>query len=238
LFKLALIGGAGVGKSTLAFTFGKHLEKQGLRIAIANMDPACRHITYKPSLDIRDWWTVDKIMKQRKLGPHGALGKVYELVLKEGELLDEVKGIEKENDVLLLDTAGSLEMFLLENGSEFLRRFSDAVLFMVDNTSVESKADFLVLKAINTIQKVKYALPTLTVVNKCDLIKESKLPPRSKAPSHLELAGSRVVSEHLEPLLAELSKGEKLVFTSATLRRGYEELFDAINEIRCECGEA
>ncbi|MCX6768059.1 MAG: ATP/GTP-binding protein [Candidatus Micrarchaeota archaeon] len=231
MYRIALIGGGGVGKSTLAFTFSNYLEKQGLGVAVANLDPECRHIAYRAGFDIRKHYKSWDVMKEMRLGPHGALKKIYEMAGKDRKLLAELDGV--DSDVAVLDTAGSLELFLLENQAGFLRRVADAVFFVCDNESVSSEEDFVTLKAVNAIQALKYSLPTLTVVNKSDLIKKSAKQQRLSA----QFGGLAAVGEHLSELLKEISRSQRLFFVSAKESDGFGELFDAVNELRCECGE-
>ena len=232
MYRIALIGGGGVGKSTLAAAFAPYLDRHGLKAAVANLDPDCRHVAYKPAFDIRKHYRSQDIMGETGLGPHGALKKIYALAGKDTALLSQIDGIGA--DVVLHDTAGSLELFLLENQAGFLKRVADAVLFVCDNESVSTEEDFVTLKAINAIQALKYALPTLTVVNKCELLKKR---PRQAGLSDAS-GGLAAVGEHLGELLKELSRSQRLFFVSAKQRTGFRELFDAINELRCECGEA
>lgn len=228
--KIALIGGYGVGKSTLAFTFGKYLEKQGYSIEIANLDPGCKHLKYMPVFDIRKFHSIEETMKESKLGPGGALRKIFENLSENKKFVKEINSI--KSDILILDFAGSLELFLLEGANDLLKKTSDLVLFVCDRTAIKTEEDLLLLKSINAIQCMKYLLPTITVVNKTDLIKKEK---QKKLPT-LE-GGFQAVNENLFKLLEAISRKQPLVFVSAIERTGYSQLMDAINEVNCECGE-
>ncbi|MBI5229457.1 ATP/GTP-binding protein [Candidatus Micrarchaeota archaeon] len=229
MIRIAFIGGYGVGKSSLTFTFSRYTEKKGLVVKTVNMDPGCKHIKYKADFDVRNYFSLEKVMQKEGLGPGGALKKIYEEAHENKKFkagYDKVKA-----DTVLIDTAGSLELFLLENASDFLREIADIVVFVCDYESIQSTEDFLVLKTINAIQTLKYALPTLTIVNKSDL--------RGKRKRQAKLLGGfKVIGEHLRNLMEEIGKEEKLIFVSAIEKEGFRELFDAINEIRCECGDS
>ncbi|MEM4254960.1 MAG: hypothetical protein QXR53_01380 [Candidatus Norongarragalinales archaeon] len=56
---IALIGPPQGGKSTLAFSFSKFLEKKGLRVGVANMGESAKALKYAPFWDVRN-------KKQRK----------------------------------------------------------------------------------------------------------------------------------------------------------------------------
>ncbi|NYZ75317.1 ATP/GTP-binding protein [Candidatus Micrarchaeota archaeon] len=237
MYKIAVIGGGGVGKSLLTFAFAKHLRKRGLDCATVNLDPGCKHLKYAPCFDLREHYSLDKTMKQLKLGPNGALKKIYEQAHADHKLKASLATALDGCDCALLDTAGSMELFLLEDGAAFLKSIADAVLFVVDNQAVSSEDDFLVLKTISAIQTIKYCLPTLTIVNKADLLEKAKRKERQKRLALPREGGRAAVVEHLRSLFEEIGKEERLVFVSALERSGLDELMDAVNELKCECGD-
>jgi GTPase SAR1 family protein len=182
-YKIALIGGGGVGKTTLAFALAAHARKQGLRTSVANLDPAQHRLPYAAAFDLRDYYSLRGVMREHKLGAGGALKKIYADFARDARALRALDAAAAECDWLLLDTAGSLELFLLEGRAPLLSRVEDAVLFVVDNEAAASESDLLLLKAVSAVQELKYALPTLCVVNKSDLIekRESKKERRARA---------------------------------------------------------
>ncbi len=200
-----------------------------------NLDPGCRHIRYKAAYDVRQDFGLDEVMSRHELGPNAALKKVYESIVAEGRV---EKIISKSGaDVVLLDTAGSLELFLLGSVPRSLSRIADVVLFVCDSQSVSDEEDATVLKAVNAIQRLKYALPTLTVVNKAELLEKGLKSRKQQRKLASPSGGFGAVDEHLQGLLLEIGRREKLAFVSAIERSGFRELHDALNELFCECGE-
>ncbi|VVB67599.1 GPN-loop GTPase [Candidatus Norongarragalina meridionalis] len=230
MLRIALIGGGGVGKSTLAYAFSSYCRKQGVSVAIANLDPGCKHIKYTPAFDVRKYYSLDKIMRSAELGPNGALKRIHNSLLSNKKAMKELGAV--ESDFVFIDTAGSLELFLTEGGADFLEQSADLVLFVCDNEAAQSEDDMVLLKAINAIQRLKYCLPTLTVINKGDLLTR-----RKQKNGQTVLGGMAAVNAHLRALLSEVGKRERLLVVSAVERRGFGELFDAINESKCECGD-
>ncbi|HII39062.1 TPA: hypothetical protein HA318_03615 [Candidatus Micrarchaeota archaeon] len=43
--------------------------------------------------------------------------------------------------------------------------------------------------------------------------------------------------DNLRRLLEEIERKERLVFVSALERNGLDDLMDAVNELKCECGD-
>ena len=236
MYRIALIGGGGVGKSLLTFAFAKHLRKRGLDCATVNLDPGCKHLKYAPAFDVRPFYSLDKAMKQFKLGPNGALKKIYEKAASDKRMRAALDSSLDGADVALLDTAGSMELFLLKDGAEFLKRFADAVLFVTDDQAVSNEDNFLVLKTISAVQTLKYCLPTCTVINKNDLLEKAKKKEKQKRLTP-QRGGRAAVVDNLRRLLEEIERKERLVFVSALERNGLDDLMDAVNELKCECGD-
>lgn len=256
-YRIALIGGGGVGKTTLAYAFGNHANKQGLRTRVANLDPAAHRLPYSPCFDLRKYYNTKRVMRDHKLGPGGALKKIYSEFARNTAALRAYDAAAAECDWLLCDTAGSLELFLLEGRAPLLARIADAVLFVVDNEAAANESDLLLLKALSAVQELKYALPTLCVINKADLLEKkresgaraAKRAFKGGAPSgaarslaDFEFEGERrgglaAVDERLRQLLSEVGRRERVVRVSAWERSGLGELADAVRELRCECGD-
>jgi GTPase Era involved in 16S rRNA processing len=167
-------------------------------------------------------------MTEFGLGPNGALKKAYELTLTNKELRSKLHAV--KGDFTLLDTAGSLEVFLF-GGAALLEEFADAVCFVVEQDDVMGEREATVLKALNALQRLDYSLPTVTVVNKTDLNAKTR-------GAQMLLGGYKAADEHLTALLKELGSRERLVRVSAMDRRGFDELFDSLNELNCACGDS
>ncbi|MGC9113525.1 MAG: ATP/GTP-binding protein [Candidatus Micrarchaeia archaeon] len=238
MYRIALIGGGGVGKSLLAFALSRYYHKSGVKCCIANLDPGCKHINYAPNFDLRKYYSLDKTMKHYRLGPNGALKKIYEDFAADAHAKKKLAESLQGFDVALLDTAGSLELFLFEEEAPLLKSVADAVLFVVDNKALRNDDDFLVLKTISAVQTIKYTLPTLTVVNKKDLLEKERKKKQQKLGLNAAHSGGReAVIEHFKNLFAEIGREQRLVVVSALERKGLNELVDAINELKCECGD-
>ncbi|MFH0974057.1 MAG: ATP/GTP-binding protein [Candidatus Micrarchaeota archaeon] len=246
-YRIALIGGGGVGKTTLAYALAGHAGKQGLQTNVANLDPAAHRLPYEPCFDLRKHYNARSVMREHKLGPGGALKKIYADFAKNAAALRAFDAAARECDWLLCDTAGSLELFLLEGRAPLLPRVADAVLFVVDNEAAASESDLLLLKALSAVQELKYALPTLCVINKTDLLEktEAKLVvKRAKGGgrSLSEFAGERcggldAIDERLRELLREVGRRERVLRVSAWEKSGIDELAGALRELKCECGD-
>ncbi|MEM1561081.1 MAG: ATP/GTP-binding protein, partial [Ignisphaera sp.] len=72
MYFIFILGPAGSGKSYLTYSFTNWLIEHGMDIAIVNLDPAVTWLPYTPDVDIRDYITVEEVMRKYNLGPNGA----------------------------------------------------------------------------------------------------------------------------------------------------------------------
>ncbi len=77
-----ILGPAGCGKSSLTGHFGSYLQRQGDTVRFLNLDPGCIELPYRCDFDIRDLFTVERIMREERLGPGGAMTRAMELLTR------------------------------------------------------------------------------------------------------------------------------------------------------------
>ena len=68
-----IIGTAGSGKSFLTSALADRMRKEKQKVVTLNLDPGVVSLPYSPEIDIRDYITIDTVMKEYQLGPNGAL---------------------------------------------------------------------------------------------------------------------------------------------------------------------
>ncbi len=228
---ILILGHAGSGKSTLVKNFGEYLE-ENYSVSRVNLDPATEPI-FKADADSRNFVKTEEVMKRFKLGINGAL-------LKSMEILKEyIPKLVLENDFVLYDTPGQLELFLYtdfgEDFSEHVKRNAVAI-FLIDSSLCQSAENYLSAIFQSAVVSIRTSLPTLTVFNKTDV---KKPVPYEKAEKLIK-KGEGVLSEFMENLLPfyELtSLRYRVIEVSAKKREGFDDLFDAVNEILCACGD-
>ncbi len=78
------LGTAGSGKTSLCNAYGDWLKTdRDQNVKFINLDPgAVEYLPYAPDFDIRNYFTVPKIMKRENLGPNGAIIRANELMLE------------------------------------------------------------------------------------------------------------------------------------------------------------
>ena len=221
--KIGLVGGDGVGKSTLAYSFSNFVEKRGSNSGVANFDAACKHILFRPLFDIRLYYSVKRIMREEQKSESEAMAEIYRRALADSVLNTTFRKACLEKNVLLLDIAGPLEYFLLQGGKKFLQHFCDRIVFVTDYNAVRDDEQALLASALNSLQEGAYGLPTVTFVNKCDVLEKKKK----------RLLQKLLVAENAREQLAlsypqPISIGGKVIKGSATEGLAFRELFAAL----------
>ncbi|MCD6489010.1 MAG: ATP/GTP-binding protein [Desulfurococcales archaeon] len=173
---VVFIGPAGSGKTSLVKAYGDWIEENlYLRIARVNLDPGVSVLPYTPVFDIRTIYTLQDVMKTYGLGPNGAFIKAGELIV---EKLDEIMKHEPfrnvfEWDMILVDTPGQMEAFILRPSSnqffERLSKYGNVIgVFVIDASAINNYVDALVLWFLSILTQVKLNITTIPVINKID----------------------------------------------------------------------
>lgn len=232
---LIVMGPAGGGKSTFVKAYTRYINQKGYKVQAVNLDPASKPI-YPASTNIRDFVKAEDVMRSYDLGINGALLKSMEIAV------ENVEKVIIENEFVLYDTPGQMELFLYsEAGNRFINEIAQNLftlgLFIVDCGIAADPENFVSILAQNTVVSLRTALPTLTIFNKID-----------RHDIELDMEAIKEDISNRGGVLAELME-ELLVFVeqttapyrplkvSSTLSQGFEEVFHAVNEVFCSCGD-
>ena len=91
LYGAVVVGPPGAGKSTFCAGLCRYLSLAERPCALVNLDPACEgEGLTKFAIDVRDFVSVDAVMKDQKLGPNGALRYCLEQLWKSNWLKDRI----------------------------------------------------------------------------------------------------------------------------------------------------
>lgn len=227
-----VIGPAAAGKTSIA----KHLSKYGILI---NLDAAtpCNDA----DVDIREWVKVEEIQEKFNLGINGALLKSMELIVSMDEWICADK-----NEIKIVDTPGQLEIFLYHNhGRKIVEKLEKhdvvASLFIVDAQEILSIENYLAMLAQNAMINLKLMIPSVTAINKVDLVDRENL---------MKYVDKKYLEKKLEKgdALHSLAKSliryleytsilQRPLLVSAKTGEGIEDLYSAIHEVHCSCGD-
>ncbi|MEM1523107.1 MAG: ATP/GTP-binding protein [Thermofilaceae archaeon] len=245
---LIVIGPAGSGKTTLTAAFGRWIEEnQSFRVAYVNLDPGADQLPYNPDVDVREWVTVSQLMREKGLGPNGALvASMEEVYARRSDLMRGIANLEAE--IVIVDTPGQMELFLFHEAgpaiSRELAKLGAASAVMLFDSSLAAKpSHFVTLKLMSMVAQLRLEVPTVAVLSKGDLgvaslaIAWARDPEALLAELKLEPGVVSELSSRLVEVLNEFRLAARVPIVSATTGEGFRELYDLLHEIWCACGD-
>jgi len=235
---VVVLGPAGSGKSLLTWRFGEYLLREGYSVKFLNLDPGCLTVPYSCDFDIRERFTVERIMAEEGLGPNGA-------VLRAMDMLSETRIPALDGDFVLFDTPGQLEVFAFRgSGPKIVGQLTDSVgVFIIDATiGVDDlPSAYLYSLAIS----FRLGINTLRIVNKVDLLDKQEAERLSKIlynPKILvrKIKTMGILADIYLPILRILGKvipAQRIPLVSAKTGEGFNELLTMLHEVKCVCGD-
>lgn len=235
---IVVLGTAGCGKSSLTGEFGKYLRDHSYDVKFINLDPGCLSLPYQCDFDIRDFFTVEDIMRREGLGPSGAM-------LRAMEHLSETAIPSYRGDFILIDTPGQLEVFVFhKSGPKIIGQLVDIVgLFIIDASVGVEGLPALYLYSLVT--GFRLGINIVNIVNKVDLLDigdielfKNYLSNPASLKEKLKFEG--VLSDVYHPLsdlLQRMVPAQRVPFVSAKTGVGLDELLDILHESKCVCGD-
>jgi GTPase SAR1 family protein len=180
------MGPAGSGKSTYCRTLQEHAANlTGPRrrtIYVANMDPAADTAYYDAAFDVKDLISVEEVMEELGLGPNGALLYTMEYLLENLDWLHEALESFQEDDYLLLDCPGQVELY---THCPVMRRLTDRLaqwgyesvvsVFCVDAAFLTDTSKFLSGSLLSLTAMISLELPHINILTKCDLMEPEEV---------------------------------------------------------------
>lgn len=218
---ILIVGPAGSGKSLLTNNFGQYLELN-YSVRYINLDSGAVQVPYEPDFDVREFYTLEKIMSEMNLGPNGA-------TLEAVDRLKEIEIPKYEDDFILYDTPGQLEPFVFRGGAEVFRRFTDGSIYLIDGTAPLKTFPSQYLYSLAT----QYALdqPIVRTLNKIDLIDREKMEELERMMAdprmfrQVEDLGMRSqMNIDIAELLIEMYTPSQFPSISAETQKGFENL--------------
>ncbi len=226
---LIFIGNAASGKTSLTKNFGEFLIKKGYNVKRINLDPAASFIPYEADFDIRKYYDFRKFMNEYKLGPNGAMVKIFEEFLKNKHIVKKLKETINGCDFSLIDTPGQMEIFLFhESLKELLGIFKKPIIILLIDGEKYNRRDSILLKIFNLLIYLKYDVKSFSVITKKDIINKQKI----------EEGGEIVeIYEKLHEIFKEFELPFREIFISNNTWEGFDEMLNMIYEVFCICGD-
>lgn len=233
-----ILGPAGSGKSLFVRNFSAYLVNEGYKVRIVNLDPGVLDTGYKPDFDIRSLFTVESIMREKKLGPNGAILEAM------SRLVEIDLPNFRDADYTLFDTPGQLEPFLFrDTGWMIINRFEDTCcLFLGDLQAMRRNLASFFLYAL----AAHYILgtETIAILNKVDLLTEeeiNEIRENIKNPKNLFRRKPSSVKEEMDIKILKALRfffpPKRVPLISAKTGENFSEVLTILHEIKCVCGD-
>jgi GTPase SAR1 family protein len=237
------VGTAGSGKSSLTHAFRQWMQLKGLDTVAVNLDPGAEEISYQPEVDIREWISLSKVMKDYNLGPNGAQIAAADLLAFRAKDIAKILDTFQTN-YFLLDTPGQLELFCFRKSSNLLvETLGDGrafLLFAIDPMVAKTPEGLLSQLMLKATVQFRFLVPTVGVLTKVDLLSKEEqetIAKWSSSPESLMAAmmdGEAKASTqiNMDFLKAMESSGafSELLFTSSIDGYGMEDLYNQIQQ--------
>jgi len=174
MYFIFVLGPAGSGKSYTSAALREWIADFNLDVIIVNLDPAADWLPYTPDVDIRDYITLEDVMKKYGLGPNGGLIMAVSLSV------DFVENIRREIEefkpnYVIVDTPGQLELFSFRGAGRIIMdalsgKDKVVTLFLLDGSIIGNIPSFISMVLLAASVAAYHGFPQVTVINKADLL--------------------------------------------------------------------
>ncbi len=220
MYIVFVLGPAGSGKSYLTKALVDWLRDQQLDAIAVNLDPAVEVTPYNPDVDIRDYITLQQVMKRFGLGPNGGLVLSIDLSVN---YIDRIMSRinEYRPNYVVIDTPGQLEIFAFRNaGRIVIDAISElgktVVLFLLDSQLITRPSSFISMALLAISTALRHGKPQITVLSKADNLTDEDI---AKIMRWIEEPETVLESAKSEDLL--LLKEIELVYALKDLLRNF-----------------
>lgn len=239
-----IVGTAGSGKSSLTYAFQNWMNQAGLDVITVNLDPGADYLMYTPDIDIREWVSLSKVMKEHNLGPNGAQIACADLLVfnikQVKKLIDEYK-----TNYVLIDTPGQTELFTFRHSStriiEALGADRSVLIFLVDPFVAQTPTGFVSELLLASTAQLRFGLPIFNVLSKTDMIEKENIDKVIDWSNDLYKLEEELMKEtdkihshfnfELLKVLQDMEIYKALTPTSAETRFGMEEIYNFIQQL-------
>jgi len=244
-----VIGPAGSGKSTLVAQLKDYIQMRDSEITVIaiNLDPGALDLKFNPDIDIRDYITLDEVMRKYNLGPNGGMILAADLMINYIEDLKyEIN--QYQPDWVLIDTAGQLELFAFREVGPIIASslgFGDvqrSTTFLFDSYMVKRPNGFIsTLLLAASVQYRFLNIPQINALSKIDLLDDDLIDmvlewstdfqKLSEATNEREKGLIRELSLLISEVFSQLGSTSELIPITALREDGLDILFGTLQRI-------
>ncbi len=245
---VVMLGPAGCGKTSLTHALGEWIrKKQLIEVSYINLDPGVITLPYNPDIDVREYVTVDSVMREYGLGPNGALIKSIDILVRYvDEIRDKISNL--PTHYIIVDTPGQMELFLFRDaGPLFIDAFKKigypVITLIYDPLLTSRPQDVASLRLMSLVVQMRLNVDTVPVLNKSDIVSSEEIYRILRDTAILKIELGKLegvyteIAELILHVLDEFKVATRIPKVSARTGEGLEELYDMLHEIYCTCGD-
>lgn len=244
-----IIGPAGSGKSTLVGNLKNYILNRDpeINVIIINLDPGALMVDYNPEIDIRDFITLEEVMRKYNMGPNGGMVLASDLMINFVEDIKYEIG-QYQPDWVLVDTAGQLELFAFRDVGPIIASslgFGDvqrSTTFLFDAHMARRPNGFVsTLLLAASVQYRFINIPQINVLSKSDLLEDdildmvlnwgSDFQALSEAANEREKGLIREMSLMISEVFSQLGSTSELIPITNLRPDGLDMLFGTLQRI-------
>ena len=244
MINIYLVGTAGSGKSTLANAFNEWCHRQGYDSIVVNLDPGVIKIPYSPEIDIREWISLEEVMKEYDLGPNGAQILCADMLALNVKEIEE-RLSEYRADYVIFDTPGQMELFVFRSSGkiivEQLGKDRSILAFLIDPALATTPANLISQLMLSATTQFRMGLPLVNILTKIDIVEKETLEiikEWGESPERLENdlmfyspSLYTQMSEGIMKVIRDMRAHTSLIPISSETWEGMEDLYAVIQNI-------
>jgi len=244
-----IIGPAGSGKSTLVAQLKDYISMRDPEITVIaiNLDPGALDLKFNPEIDIRDYITLDEVMRKYNLGPNGGMILAADLMINYIEDLKyEIN--QYQPDWVLIDTPGQLELFAFREVGPIIASslgfggVQRSTTFLFDSYMVKRPNGFIsTLLLAASVQYRFLNIPQINALSKIDLLDDDLIDmvlewstdfqKLSEATNEREKGLIRELSLLISEVFSQLGSTSELIPITTLREDGLDILFGTLQRI-------
>ena len=150
----------------------------GFQAVTMNLDPGAEELPYEPDIDIRDWISLDQVMKEYGLGPNGAQIVCADMIALNAHEVREVMDT-YDCHYFLIDTPGQIELFSFRRSSteliDILGKKNSTIAFLFDPILSKQPSGFISLLLLAITTQFRFDIPYIPILSKSDILSDMEL---------------------------------------------------------------
>lgn len=239
-----MVGTAGSGKSSMTAALHDWCLRQQFDAVTVNLDPGVDRLPYTPDIDVREWISLQDVMKEYNLGPNGAqVVCADEVALNASEVKRRINGFRA--DYVLLDTPGQLELFVFRRtGRVIMDQLSPEramLAFLIDPSLATTPTSFVSQLMLSAITQFRIPVPLVNVLSKWDIVEQETLDMILEWGEHPGKLYEAVMvdspslyyqlSEGMMAVIREMETHTDLIPVSNETLEGMEDVYTAVQKV-------